>query len=221
VLPGPGLIGQARAAPASAGRSPTVACVGFANRSKGYRLLPAAIEHVLARHRDVQFMIHGVVKGSDAETDQPAFDRLARLGERVMVRQNVLTPEAYLAWLAQADMLLLPYDPDAYRSRGSGVFSDARKIGIPVVATGGCAFAQPAFDGGWGVAIDDYSSAGLARAILGALGRLGELGACAAASAGQASDGLEGILRAAIGESRAAKPWHFTEFLSRFGQRSA
>jgi len=221
VLSGPGLVGRARAEAASASRSPTVACVGFANRSKGYRLLPAAIEHVLARHRDVRFMIHGVVKGSDAEADHPAFDRLARLGERVMVRQDVLSPEAYLAWLAQADMLLLPYDPSAYRSRGSGVFSDARKIGIPVVATGGCAFAQPAFDGGWGVAIDDYSSTGLARAILGALGRLSELGACAAASAGQASDGLEGILRTAIGESRAAKPWHFTEFLSRFGQRSA
>jgi glycosyltransferase involved in cell wall biosynthesis len=221
VLSGPGLVGRARAEAASASRSPTVACVGFANRSKGYRLLPAAIEHVLARHRDVRFMIHGMVKGSDAEADQPAFDRLARLGDRVMVRQDVLSPEAYLAWLAQADMLLLPYDPSAYRSRGSGVFSDARKIGIPVVATGGCAFAQPAFDGGWGVAIGDYSSEGVGRAILDALDRLDELGPRAAASAGQASDGLEGVLRTAMSESRAAKPWHFTEFLSRFGRRLA
>jgi glycosyltransferase involved in cell wall biosynthesis len=221
VLSGPGLVGRARteaasSGPSTRGRSPTVACIGFANRSKGYRLLPAAIEHVLAHHRDVRFMIHGVVKGSDAEADQPAFDRLARLGERVMVRQDVLTPEAYLAWLAQADMLLLPYDPNAYRSRGSGVFSDARRIGIPVVAPGGCAFAQPAFDGGWGVAIGDYSSDGLGQAILAALGRLGELSTSAAASAGQADDGLAAVLRAAIVESQGARRWHFTEILGRF-----
>jgi hypothetical protein len=59
------------------------------------------------------------------------------------------------------------------------------------------------------------------RAILDALDRLDELGPRAAASAGQASDGLEGVLRTAMSESRAAKPWHFTEFLSRFGRRLA
>ena len=81
----------------------------------------------------------------------------------------MLSPQDYLAWLSQADLLLLPYDPEVYRSRGSGVFSDARAIGIPVVAAQGCAFAQPAFDGGWGVAMEEYSGPGLGSAILSAL----------------------------------------------------
>ena len=55
-------------------------------------------------------MIHGIVKGSDAEADQPLFDRLAELGERVEVRQEVLASDEYLARLAEADLLLLPYD---------------------------------------------------------------------------------------------------------------
>ena len=89
VMPGPGLPARARAAKA-AGGPPVVSCIGFANRAKGYRLLPQAMQHVLDRHGDVRFMIHGIVKGSDAEADQPLFDRLAELGERVEVRQEVL-----------------------------------------------------------------------------------------------------------------------------------
>ncbi len=119
VMPGPGLPARARAAKA-AGGPPVVSCIGFANRAKGYRLLPQAVPHVLDRHHDVRFMIHGIVKGSDAEADQPMFDRLAGLGERVQVHREVLTSGEYLARLAEADLLLLPYDPNVYRRRGSG-----------------------------------------------------------------------------------------------------
>ena len=146
VMPGPGLPARARAAKA-AGGPPIVSCIGFANRAKGYRLLPEAMQHVLDRHGDVRFMIHGIVKGSDAEADQPMFDRLAGLDERVEVRQEVLASGEYLARLAEADLLLLPYDPDVYRRRGSGVFADAHHVGIPVVAPKECAFARPAFEG--------------------------------------------------------------------------
>ena len=124
-------------------------------------------------------MIHGIVKGSDAEADQPMFDRLAGLGERVEVRQEVLASDEYLARLAEADLLLLPYDPDVYRWRGSGVFADAHHVGIPVVAPKECAFARPAFDGGWGVAMKEYDGKSLGIAVLEALDRLDPLSACA------------------------------------------
>ena len=120
-----------------------------------------------------RFMIHGIVKGSDAEADQPMFDRLAGLGERVEVRQEVLASGEYLARLAEADLLLLPYDPDVYRRRGSGVFADAHHVGIPVVAPKECAFARPAFEGGWGVAMKEYDGTSLGIAVLEALDRLG------------------------------------------------
>jgi glycosyltransferase involved in cell wall biosynthesis len=111
-----------------------------------------------------------------------------------VVRQNVLAQEEYAAWLARADLVLLPYDRKVYKSRGSGIFTEAQRLGIPVIATAGCAFAQPAFEGGWGVEITDYSSEGVARAALAALGRLDELTARAAIAAHEASDTLDAIL---------------------------
>ena len=193
IPPGPGLVpisGTARAErwaprpPSSAPGSPS---------AQGLPLLRGR-SNLLRHRRDVTFLIHGIVDGSDAEDEQSTFDRLSTLGQRVVVRQDVLTQEEYAAWLARADLLLLPYDRNVYQSRGSGVFTEAQRLGIPVVATGGCAFAQPAFEGGWGVEIADYSSEGVARAALAALGRLDELTARARIAAHEASDTLDAIL---------------------------
>jgi glycosyltransferase involved in cell wall biosynthesis len=195
IAPGPGLVPAGRPSPAERlGPAATIVCTGFANRPKGYRLLPEAIEQVLQRHRDVKFLIHGIVEGSDAQDEQSTFDRLSALGERVVVRQDVLAQEEYAAWLTRADLVLLPYDGNVYKTRGSGVFTEAQRLGIPVIATQGCAFAQPAFEGGWGVEIADYTSHGVARAALAALGRLEELSARAAIAAREASDTLDVVL---------------------------
>jgi glycosyltransferase involved in cell wall biosynthesis len=206
VLPGPGLRIPARGArPRPSDRPPTVLCIGFANRPKGYRLLPEAIEEVLRHHHDARFMVHGIVKGSDAEGDQPIFDALSALGGRVGVRQDVLSDHDYTALLDEADLLLMPYDPAVYRTRGSGVFSDARKIGLPVVATGTCAFARPAFEQGWGVGITEYTAAGVAAAVLRALEQLDDLGRCAAAVAEPAPDELGSLLQAIVSDVRATR----------------
>jgi glycosyltransferase involved in cell wall biosynthesis len=214
VMAGPGLPARARGA-RTAGGPPVVSCIGFANQAKGYRLLPHAMRHVLERHRDVRFMIHGIVKGSDAEADQPMFDRLAEFGERVEVRQEVLTSDEYLARLAETDLLLLPYDPDVYRRRGSGVFADAHHVGIPVVAPKDCAFARPAFDDGWGVAMKEYDGSSLGSAVLEALGRLAPLSARATEAAGRVHDDLGRVLSASV-EGMAGRPAGLGGLLRRF-----
>jgi glycosyltransferase involved in cell wall biosynthesis len=220
VMPGPGLVRHARTKRPPPGR-PIVSCIGFANRPKGYRLLPEAVQCVLQHHNDARFMIHGVVSGSDAEADRPIFDRLGGLGPRVMVRQDVLSPQEYLAWLSQADLLLMPYDPEIYRSRGSGVFSDAHAIGIPVVATRGCAFAQAAFDEGWGVAIDEYTGTGLGAAILGALSRLDELDSRANLAANQVHDELGRVLQSSLDRAANEKPTGLAGIVRRWAAGSS
>jgi len=197
VMPGPGLPARARSAKATGG-PPVVSCIGFANQAKGYRLLPQAIPHILDRHCNVTFMIHGIVKGSDGEADQPMFDRLAGLDQRVKVRREVLTSDEYLTRLAETDLLLLPYDPDVYRWRGSGVFADAHHLGIPVVAPRECAFAWPAFNDGWGVAMAEYDGKSLGIAALEALDALPQLSARAAHAAGRVRDDLGRVLGASL-----------------------
>ena len=215
VMPSPNLIAAGDATvKRNDGHPPTVVCIGFANAPKGYRLLPAAVEHVLQARHDLRFLIHGIVRGSDVEADAAIFDALSKMGTRVSVSNEVLTREAYLSWLCRADLVLLPYDRQVYKARGSGVFNEARNIGIPVVAPQGCDFARPAFEGGWGVEIVDQSSSGVAQAILSALEQLPSLAARArAAAASSTASDIGSILKSAIDSIRAGKRSRFTRFV--------
>ncbi len=191
----------------SADHWPNVTMIGFANRSKGYRLLPEAIQKVLPQDSTSTFTIHGIVAGSDAEDEAWVFDRLGEMGARIATRRDVLSEADYIGLLRRADLLLLPYDPEIYRARGSSVFTEARRMGIPIVAPSGCAFAQPAFDEGWGVAFSDYSATGLANAIAEALGRIDQLKARGQAAAASAKDELGAILQTTI-EAVRTRPHH-------------
>ena len=206
VAPGAGMIVPATnlPVPPAPGR-PNVTMAGFANRSKGYRLLPDSIENVLSRNSISTFAIHGIVAGSDAEDEAWIFDRLGQLGPRVTIRRDVLSEADYIGLLSRADLLLLPYDPDIYRSRGSGIVTEARRLGIPIVAPSQCAFARPAFDEGWGVAFSDYNADGLADAIVDALGRLAPLKARALEAAAGTKDELGSILQATVGAARVRR----------------
>jgi hypothetical protein len=173
---------------------PRLVSMGVGNAAKGYNLLPDAVESVLRSNPDVTFWIHGVLTSAEQAENLPAFDRLSKMGKRVRTSNAALTPEEYLFHLLQADLLLLPYDETVYRVRGSGLFNEARELGIPVVATRGCSFAQPAFDQGWGVEIVERSPSGVADAILTAVSRLPELTARAAVAASSGSDGVATVL---------------------------
>jgi hypothetical protein len=117
--------------------------------------------------------------------------------------------------LAETDLLLLPYEPDVYRRRGSGVFADAHHVGIPVVAPKDCAFARPAFDDGWGVAMKEYDGSSLGSAVLEALDRLAPLSARATEAAGRVRDDLGRVLSASV-EGVAGRPAGLGGLLRRF-----
>ncbi|MBS0220805.1 MAG: glycosyltransferase [Proteobacteria bacterium] len=172
-----------KASPSTRRAAAKIVALGHANQAKGYHLLPGAVRHVLKSDDDATFFIHGTLQNSDIVDGAAVFGVLSDMGPRVVARNDVLTSKDYQSRLREADLLLLPYDRKIYEARGSGLFNEAREIGIPVIATRGCAFARPAFDEGWGIEIVEWSSAGIAQAILDALDRLPNLSACAAKSA--------------------------------------
>jgi hypothetical protein len=56
---------------------------------------------------------------------------------RVQRVPNVLSHAEYAAWMAAADVILLPYDPAAYAERTSGIFTEAVAAGrMPFVSEG-------------------------------------------------------------------------------------
>jgi glycosyltransferase involved in cell wall biosynthesis len=184
---------------------PAIVCLGYANRAKGYGLLPQAVAAVLEHRRDVRFLIHGVSQGSDAEDQADVFEQLRELGARVSVRRDVLSRADYEGLLARADFLLLPYDPEIYRTRGSGIFSEAERLGIPVIAPAACAFARPAFDGGWGLPVEHYDAEGVARAIAAALDDRSALTERARAAAGECRDRLPRLLEEMVAAAAAER----------------
>ncbi len=165
------------------------------------------IPSLLERHATSRFTVHGVVAGSDAEEDGWILDHLGKLGPRVDIRRGVLSDAEYVDLLSRTDLLLLPYDPEAYRARGSALCNEARRMGIPIVAPAECAFAWRAFEEGHGVPMSRYSPRGLTEATVDALGRLDVLKAHASAVAAAATDPLPGILEATV-EAARGRPRH-------------
>ena len=199
----------------------TVVCVGFANWPKGYRLLPRAIERVLHTRTDVRFLIHGTVAGSDSEEDFGVFTKLAEMGGRVVVCTDVLSQDEYLAWLKQGQIVLLPYDPQVYKTRGSGVFVEAEILGLPVVVTRGCGFASQAVKDGWAQEIENHDPDGVADALICALSRLPEMKARAEAVAnkGRAKKLIGSTLRSVLDSLMVRE--RSTEAVPRPGSRPA
>jgi glycosyltransferase involved in cell wall biosynthesis len=145
--------------------APHFAVAGHATKAKGYELLPDALCSVLAENAAVRFTIHGVVAGAGNPEAREIQARLARLGPRVTVLTHDLSSEEYYSLLSSADALLLPYRLPDYRHRGSGIFNESLRLGIPVVAPVGSEFAFEAIRDKRAVGMKDHSAASLAAAI--------------------------------------------------------
>lgn len=157
------------------GEPMNIICAGNVNVAKGYFLLPDVIRGLAARRSDARFLIHGTVENTDDASGRDLLGRIAGLGADVVVRTDLLSAEDYAAWLAQADLLLLPYDPAVYRTRGSGIFTEAETLGIPIVAPAGCDFAKAAIAAGRAVGIEDHTAPAVVEALSDALNRLSDI----------------------------------------------
>jgi len=138
------------------------------------------------------------------EADQVTFDRLSALGTRVQITNRVLSTSEYRKFLNAADVILLPYDPVAYRARGSGIFNEAVLCGKPVIAPLGCSFAEEALADERAVAIARLEPLEIAKSINQALNDLESMSEKARIFAlGQHTNSLEQLLRTLLGSSRA------------------
>ncbi len=122
---------------------PHLVFAGGARIEKGYDLLPPLIA---ALRRRARFTIHSgpLDRGADPVVQQAHRELLAMAGEDVVLLTKELAPPDYLALLAGADLLLLPYDARAYGPRSSGILAAARAMGIPAIVPAGTWMADAA-----------------------------------------------------------------------------
>lgn len=139
---------------------------------KGLAWVAAALPTLLAAHPDIDFTVH---LGDNRFAD-PHLDRLRRQvietsgkWPHLEVVQGHVVPATWDRLLAMADVLLLPYDPCAYRWKTSGIFWEMllkRRPGAVLAATRGTWMERESCAEGLDVALVEYGDTAAVTALL-------------------------------------------------------
>ena len=117
---------------------------GEARQEKGFHLLPGIVEGLLRHYGSgrIRFLLQtSASPQNDTETIRRARHQLEGLAEThkasgsITLFGNFEDMSGYYAGLAKCDAMLMPYDPDAYRIRGSGVALEALALCLPIIVT--------------------------------------------------------------------------------------
>jgi glycosyltransferase involved in cell wall biosynthesis len=185
---------------------------GYSKGSKGFHLLPDAVEICRNAGLDVEFRIQ--IQHSRWERATVQAERRLRSMPNVHLIEGVLPSDDYIAETNKVDAVLLPYDPIRFGMRGSGVFTESVSAGRPIVASEGTFAADSIRIGeAQGEIFAPYNAQELANAIARILPRIPQIHAGAAARAeifasthnGEAYvDALLSLLRS--GDTAGARP---------------
>jgi glycosyltransferase involved in cell wall biosynthesis len=149
-IPAPPFLSDWRGAasvPGKSGGPITLAFLGEGRASKGFLDLPDIADHIAARPLPgggIRLAIQNwpPFRG-DLARHETAVARLSRL-PFVEIVEGVLDPPAYEALLDEADILLLPYDPQSYGLQGSGILVEGLARGKIIIARAGTAVIDEA-----------------------------------------------------------------------------
>ncbi len=156
------------------GSPPHLVYAGGARAEKGYHHLPALIDRLRDKAR---FTVHSGVVTDNADPLVQRAHRtiraLAQTGSVTLIERS-LPPDDYLHLIGAADLLLLPYDGDAYGPRSSGILAEARAMGVPAIVPARCWMAHSV---GPAESLIFHGPADIARAVGAALAEMARLSA--------------------------------------------
>lgn len=142
----------------------TVAYLGVASENKGFHFLPEAVGRLLAEGASVRFLIQTVLP-SPTPAHRETVNRLESFGDAVRLIDRPLSSEEYHGILRDADCVLLPYDPRFYGGQTSGIFTETVALGKIVLATRTKWMERSMQRFDTGVFIEEFSAAGILKAI--------------------------------------------------------
>jgi glycosyltransferase involved in cell wall biosynthesis len=119
-----------------------VSYIGDARAEKGYQHLPSMVEKLLANAALKDKLKFVFQSNFNIEEGEPAAiiarAELEKWPEaKVKLLKNPLNPTEYRSLLMLSDIVVFPYDSNAYAARSSGIFTEAMTAGIPVVVPAG------------------------------------------------------------------------------------
>lgn len=146
---------------------------GYSKTEKGFHLLPEAIALCQAKQLPVTFVIqiqHGNWEKQTIETEK----RLRRMRGITFI-EGTMSSADYAEKTNAVDVTLLPYDPERFGWRGSGLFTEAVGAGRPIIAAQGIYAAKSIErEEAEGEIFAPYTAAALTAAIERLLPRLAE-----------------------------------------------
>jgi glycosyltransferase involved in cell wall biosynthesis len=165
-------------------------CPGFARHEKGSDVLQDAIrigqEQLLALN--IKFTFQWKADGGfrRKEGNIEGRDKTLEANGLVQYEESVLSGMDYWDFLANSDLLVLPYRCDPYTTRLSRVTIEAMQVGRPIIYPKGSWLEFAVNESGVGVGFDDGSPKSLLGAIIEATSNLDALKVAAHAKASQA-----------------------------------
>ena len=166
-----------------------VSFVGGARLERGCALIPEVVKRCAGT--GVEFFLQ-VRSGLDRGVDASTLTALSAL-PHVRIAEGGLDYDAYYRTIG-GSVVLLPYKPEAYRWRDSGVYHEAKLLDAPVLATAGTWIADDIHALGNGLVIGDFSVAAVVETIARAQRELSALKS-AAARVGREARKSEGVTR--------------------------
>jgi len=112
--------------------------LGDARTEKGYQYLPYLVDNLWFSHirtKKIRFTIQSNynLAGGEAGIPEARMSLEQYPSEQVCLLKEALSPDNYYEVLAEADIVVIPYQADRYAVRSSGVLVEALASGIPVV----------------------------------------------------------------------------------------
>tara|TARA_R110002072_G_scaffold29809_11_gene93770 strand:- start:2164 stop:3384 length:1221 start_codon:yes stop_codon:yes gene_type:complete len=118
----------------------TILLPGSNRADKGYFETYYLVKEILYEFPSVKVIIQDMKK-QNKFFNKKYQNKLQNLAN-VKLKEAVLAKEEILEMYNEADLILLPYDPNVYHLRGSGIHYEAIENRIPVLAKKGVGFAE-------------------------------------------------------------------------------
>jgi glycosyltransferase involved in cell wall biosynthesis len=158
-----------------------VSFVAGSRRERGAMYIPDVVK--LCVPLRVRFFIQAKYEG-----DSDLFRKLTDLRglPNVELHEGELERDAYLDAIARS-IVLIPYAPDSYQWRTSGVYGEAKFLGAPVIVAAGSWIAEEVKSFGNGLVFEEHTATAIAACIARAQSEIGNLRDRAAVCAKQFS----------------------------------
>ncbi len=114
----------------------TIGVLGRQDFDKGYQLLPEILPALLARHAEINILVHNA-NPDDMPPVQQKLREIAQSDARITLDEGPANSTHWQGLLAQSDVILCPYRSERYLACYSALAVEALANGIPIVAPEG------------------------------------------------------------------------------------